>query len=528
MRSLTFGAIGIHAETWRPVAADSQAAPRVPQRTEVRERDGRRQSRGACVPILAVLILVGVTLRIVALASWWPAATLFTDSYAYTKYAASNPLASPQHPAGYPALLAFIGFFSRAIWVTIVLQYAMGVASALLMFATVRRLTGSAWPGLIPAAWILLNADEIYLEHTIMSEPSFVLALAGMYYAAVRAIDMPSPWWRWPAAAAVLATAATVIRSAGVFAIPVLTLTLLIARPQPWRLRWRAPAAFLGIAAALLACYATANLISNGQFEVGPRQGWHLYGRVAPFANCRDFTPPKGTERLCETIPPDRRPGVPYYMFFPGSPAIRAYGPEPWKNHDSDLGAWARKAALAQPGDYALEMWRDLRSWFVPSLRSKRPFGAGDLDPGLDWTSDTNGSSAQGKVFIFTENLVAANVQRFYNGFTIRRSRGGRDFLHDYQRVFRFGATALTIATLLCILGLFVGPRRSRVGVLLLGGSGLALLAAPTLSGYYVGRYAVPLAGPISAGAAIFLWTLWGAVSSRSAARSSAPALPPG
>ena len=73
----------------------------------------------------------------------------------------------------------------------------------------------------------------------------------------------------------------------------------------------------------------------------------------------------------------------------------------------------------------------------------------------------------------------------------------------------RFGGTALAITTVLALIGLLVGPRRSRVGVLLFGIGGLALLVAPVLTGNYAGRYTVPMAGPLFAAAAITALALW-------------------
>jgi hypothetical protein len=61
---------------------------------------------------------------------------------------------------------------------------------------------------------------------------------------------------------------------------------------------------------------------------------------------------------------------------------------------------------------------------------------------------------------------------------------------------------------LLSGLGLFIGARRSRVGVLLFGVGGLAQLIMPTISVLYMGRYTVPLAGMFAAGGAIALWSV--------------------
>jgi hypothetical protein len=452
--------------------------------------------------ILAAFVVIGVAVRVVAFTAWWPASTTLADAIPYSAYAESDPLGDPQHPVGYPAMLALLGFVTRDLAVTIVVQHLLGLASGLVLFAAVRRLTHSPWPALAPAGVVLLNADLVFLEHTIMSEGPFVAAMAVAIYASVRAIDSPDPWWRWPAASGALIGLAGLMRSTALFLLPIAALAILLARGRPWRLSWRAPVATAGVGAILLGGYAFANLAANGRFEVGPAQGWHLYARVAPFADCTQFDPPAGTRRLCETTPPDSRPGGDFYLYQADSPALKAYGPQPWREHDGDMGAFARQAIWHQPKTYALTIWRDVRYFFVPSARKPRTFAGGDLDAELDWTVWYPGSAK-------TVRDVRAGMQAFFDPFRTSKSDGSLAFLHDYQRVFRFGATMLTITTLLILLGLFVGPRRSRVGVLLFGVGGLVMLAGPTLSVYAIGRYTVPVAPMIAAGAAIVVWTLW-------------------
>jgi Dolichyl-phosphate-mannose-protein mannosyltransferase len=462
----------------------------------------RGRAAGPAYWVLGVLVALGGALRIVASVSWWPAVTTLADSWPYAAYADADVLGDPQHPAGYPAWLALIGLVTRALPVTIVLQHLLGIVAALLLFAAVRRITRSPWPALVPAAVVLLNADQIFMEHAIMSEAPFVTAMAAAAYASVRAIDRPNPWWGWPGAAAALIVVATLLRSAGLFFLPVAALAILLAHPRPWLPRWKAPVAVVGVGAVLLLGYAATNLSANGRFEIGPTQGWHLYGRVASFADCSQITPPQGTKRLCEGTPLETRLGGDYYLYDPASPAIRAWGPTPWKKHDADMGAWARQVIVHQPKTYAKTVWRDLRAYFVPSARQYRLGTGGDLDPQLDWTAPAGPGYAE------TVRDVEAGMEGFFDPFNTTKDRSGLRFLHDYQRVFRFGATLLTITTLLTLLGLLVGPRRARIGVLLFGVGGISLLAAPTLTVYYTGRYSVPVAPLMAASAAIAVWAL--------------------
>lgn len=464
--------------------------------------------------LLAVLLVIGVAVRIVAFTAWWPASTTLADAIPYSVYAATDPLGDPQHPVGYPALLALIGVFTRDVAVTIVIQHIAGIAAALVLFAAVRRMTGSPWPALAPAAVVLLNADVVFLEHTIMSEGPFLAALAVAAYAGVRAIESPDPWWQWPLGAGALIVLAALIRSTALFLLPVALLAIFLAQPPPWRRRWRAPVAMAAAGAVLLLAYASTNLAANGRFEVAPTQGWHLYGRVASFADCNQFTPPKGTKQLCESNDPETRPGADFYLYVAESPALRAYGAQPWKEHDDEMGQWARKAVLHQPKTYAQTVWRDVRTYFVPSTRVARPWAGGDLDSELDWTVWYPGSAK-------TVRDIHAGMRAFFDPFRATRHTASLELLHDYQRVLRFGATSLTITALLTLLGLLVGSRRSRIGVLLFGVGGLAMLAGPALSVYAIGRYSVPVAPFFAAGAAITVWTLWRMEAARRVSASS-------
>ncbi len=448
--------------------------------------------------ILIGLVAAGLVLRITAELAWWPTTTTLSDSWPYSAYAGANPFDNPQHPGGYSALLAIVGLVTHQVAVPVILQHLLGIAAGLVMFAATRRVAGSGWPALFPAAAVLLNADLIYLEHSIMSEGPFVFLLAVGFYAAVRALDEPEPVWRWPLAAGALLAMSTTLRSAGLFAIPVAALALLLFRPRPWRPRLGAIGVLLGAAAVVLVAFAVTNKLSTDRLEIGPSTGWHLYQRVAPFADCAKFDPPEGTQALCETTPPDERPGGDFYLFDPKSPAVREFGYI--GNDDSLVGSWARAAIRAEPGEFADAVWDDFTAFFVPSRHLVIPYSGGGLDPQLDWSAAIPPlTPEETKVETDTQN----GMQWFYDDFTVDRDAGLLGQLHDYQRRFRFGPTMLVIATLISLLGLFTGPRRMRIGVLLFGLTGIALLVAPVVGGIYVGRYAVPLGGPMAAAAAL-------------------------
>jgi hypothetical protein len=446
--------------------------------------------------VLWILVIAGLAVRLVATVSWWPTSPALADSWPYAYYAGHGVLSDPQHPAGYAIFLALIGVFTREVAVVSILQHLVGVGAALVTFAAVRRLVGSPWPALVPAAFILLDADGIYLEQTVMSETLSIFLIAATFYAAVRAIDARG--LRWAAVAGALAAISAIVRTDAIFVPLLLALALLLSQPRPWRPRWRPPATLLGVTVVLLVAYATVNVVANGRFEVGPSTGWHLYGRAAPIANCKLFTPPAGTAGLCETTPVSQRLGPDHYLFDPTSPAVHLFGSI--GHDDGKVGAWAEQAILAAPGAYLQSAWDQFKDYFIPSLHLYTSGNGGALDPQLDFTAPPDPTEVKD---------VTTGMETFFDKFHLHRRPRGLQALHDYQRVFRFGGTLLSLAALLTVLGLCIGPRRARAGVLMFGVGGIAMLVPASLLGTYVGRYTVPIAGPMAASAAIVGWTLW-------------------
>ena len=341
------------------------AAPRASRRHRAREAIRSWWPGGAPGRILLALLALGVLLRLVAIASLWPVTNTIDDGY---QLFASNPFEDAQHPAGYGLIVAGLGHLTQSVILPVLLQHLCGIASALLFFAATQRISGSPWAGLLPAGIVLLNPDLIFLEQAIMSETWAVLASAVGLYAAVRATDPGRAAWRWGLAAGVVLGLGVTMRTAGLLMIPVVVLAVFLCRPRPlrgWRRSLPAPLAMASGAAIVLLAYASANAAFGPRFGVGPSPGWYLYGRVAQFADCSQFTPPAGTGVLCDSRPPSERPGARDLLFSPEEPAQFYFAP--FGNHDELLGEWASRAARAQPLDFARTAWDYLRSYYVPA-----------------------------------------------------------------------------------------------------------------------------------------------------------------
>ena len=117
---------------------------------------------------------------------------------------------------------------------------------------------------------------------------------------------------RWLAVSGVLAMCATLSRSVGMAVVLGLAGVILIAASGPGsRSAPRYPSArsWEGLSRCL-GVYVLAFVAVGGTYlGLGDMSGWNVYSRVAPFADCRQFTPPEGTAPLCEQRPQAQRPG---------------------------------------------------------------------------------------------------------------------------------------------------------------------------------------------------------------------------
>ena len=422
----------------------------------MRDEAGARWPPGAAGWALAGLIVLGIALRILAVVSLRPT-TILEDNY---QIYAHNPFLDPLHPAGYGLILGAIGRFTRDINATILLQHLAGIASALLLYGATKRVTGSRWAGLLPAGVLLLDGDIVFLEHSIMSESWAILTISIALYATVRSLDQPTPWIRWPLLAGAAVAAGIMIRSATLPLLGVTVVALLVGAPRrsgSRPRRWSAPLAVAGVSIVCLLGFGAANAAFGPRFGIEPSPGWYLYARVAQFANCDRFTPPPGTAQLCQRTPTATRPSAYYYQEIrKASPALRLTGG--FGNDDGLVSSWAHRALEAQFGDFLAMGWSYFRSYYVPSSLPARLKGSTGLDPQLSYTNS-------GNIFFVAGALQA--LHDYYGPFPQRKSHVGLAVLRRWQLIIRFGATALFATTILTLIGLLVGTRRSRFGVLL-------------------------------------------------------------
>ncbi len=450
-------------------------------------------------PLVAVL-LAGVLLRLWAILAFQPAILNSYDTTSYFFFARTQMFSDVLHPAGYMLFLRALHLLSHNLAFTIFVQHVLGLTTAMVFYLAARWVGATRGVALVPAAVICLNADQVFLEHIPMSEVPFTLLLA-VSIAAVfwalrreRAGTAGKPDLLMLAAAGIALGVSVWLRTVSEVLIAVVGAWIAIAWGGSWRRRIGRGALFAAAGLAMVLVYMTAHAIYAGSFSSGAPLGWTLYGRVAPIADCRQFTPPKGTAGLCETTPSDSRPAGNFYTRTAASPAYKLFGPEP--AHDDRVGAWARQVIIHQPLTYAGAVFNDFMRNFAPDYGTRRALdGSGQDELRFD--------NRQPQV---EEGNIRVGDQ-WYDPIHLHVSRSVVD-LSNYQSVFRTQGILVLLSLLLSIVAIALrrGPLRAPTALLFL--IGLSLLALPDITIGYTYRYEVPPAGFLAAAGAMAVYML--------------------
>jgi hypothetical protein len=453
--------------------------------------------------LLWALLGAGLALRISLMLTYTPAVFNYYggDSTRYMRLpftGVSGLFDDAAMPAGYPAFLALLREVWSSLPLTTMTQHLLGLAAAALLYAAVVRIGAPRWAALLPAAVVLFSGDQIFLEHGVFTEALWMPALAFGIYLVARAITSEQPTWWLVAGGAVLGCSALVRHVSEV--LPVLVaIWAALALPAIPTLRLRHAAAVLLPALAVIGVYfVVAKSIAGGNSGMVENQGFALYGRVGQFADCTEFTPPRGTASLCVDTPPAQRPGPFFWTFDEESPIRTEIEFDPSQEEDQELLArFARQAILSQPDDYAWAVARDFLRFFVPGIGDPRPESGSDAE---NMSFARTLPTAQGAS---PSELAEQFGERYSDVGDGTASAASRGFWGGYQSLFRVGGIPLMLLVALSALGAALGRGSMRAGAVLFLGAGLTLLAFPPLFSSYDVRYAVPPIDLLSAGAAI-------------------------
>ena len=402
---------------------------------------------------VGALLLAGVGVRIYAILSY-PPAVLTAHAHDAANYVEAARLGlgrGAQEPSGYPLFLRAAHFISHQLVITIAGQHAFGIAAGALLFLAVRRLGAPLWAACVPAAILWLNGDELFLEHALLSEPLFTAALAATLYAAVRALHGGVGW---PLAVGVLVATLPMIRTVSE-PLPLLVVIWLAVALRRTGQPWTRPAALaLGAAIVAFGAYGAVRSEGVGRVTFFPGgTGWNLYSRAAEFADCRDFTPPRGTRVLCDRTPSGKRPGPEYYLWL-GGPGRAAFGAPAM--HDHLLEEFALAAIVHQPLDYFGLVGTDLVRYF--------DFGFGHLRPD-DFSGPSSIAFPAGTPLLDPQTVQEV---RAYYGHVPAPTGSPALELHRYQSVFRLSGEMLLALLIVSVAGAFASTGYVRWSLLLM------------------------------------------------------------
>lgn len=431
---------------------------------------------------VAVLGILGVTLRVLTMVGYSPANVSHPDTASYVDAAAHSLFSDPFRPAGYALFLRALHAVSRDLSFTIVVQHVIGFATAVLAYVISRQLGARRWVALIPAAAVTLSGDQLYFEYSILSDGVFlalVLLACSLALIVPRLGHSAARQLLLALVAAAVTALSTTVRTVGIALIPVLILWLLRYGGGGRRHRIALAAAAAIVSLAVLLGYAAAQQQATGVFGLSRFGEWPLYARVAPIADCHRFKPPPQSTVLCESTPLSERPGPDYYLWNPYSPAERFLGFPP--AHAAIAGAFAWSTILHEPLTYLGVVVRDLARYIDPSLVTRQQWGADWREMALNQPWDA--SDAWGIPF----------VVHYYRDVHLRVSQPLMNMLEDWRRVFRLHGALIALALVLLGVGLFLSPdRRTSRGLVLLGAFAGILFVVPTATMSYEARYGVP------------------------------------
>jgi hypothetical protein len=303
--------------------------------------------------LLTVLVTAGLVLRVLATVAYRPALIYIDSVAAYLGPLRSLDPSGPD-PLGYDFVMLRPLLALGNLTTVVAVQHLLGVGMAITAYALLVRKGAVRWLAALATVPILLDAYQVQIEHNIMSDSLFqALLVAGFAALAWRG----RPGWRTAAVAGLLLGTATLVRLVGEPTILAALLYVLLAGAD-WRRRLTLATAVSAAFAAPLFAYAVYYHHWTGTYALTHDSGRNLYGRVAPFADCRHLTLPSYEQTLCPLVPPDYRPGPEYWKNDETSPVFH-FTPPPGKTTDEVLRDFSLRIVKHQPVEFAAAVLGD-------------------------------------------------------------------------------------------------------------------------------------------------------------------------
>jgi len=393
-------------------------------------------------PFLVVLGL-GLALRVVAEIAYRPA-LLYIDSYRYLDLVRTTNPAKTQ-TLGYVFFLWPIVKLGN-LFVVSALQHVIGLGIAVAIYALCMRYRVSRWLAAAAAAPVLLDAYQVQIEHTVMSETLFEALLVGGMLALL--------WHRRPSTRALIVGGVLLGLSVPVrvVSLPLLLPVMLFAfvsGPGGWRRLGRT--ATVGIAFALpVVAYLGYYRTQAGIWGLTTSDARAMYGRAAEIVDCSTIKIPAFERPLCPVEPLGHRIGIDYYAHtYPVADLVEV---PPGKTLNKVVRDFSRRVFKQQ----ALDLLHGVTVDFLKAFRWDRTDARGDV-PVARWQFQTR--------WPFREFDPAAATRR-WGGGTPTVVEPLADFLRGYQLSVGYTPGPLIAVALLAGIGAGIGfgnARRARL-----------------------------------------------------------------
>jgi hypothetical protein len=304
-----------------------------------------------------LVLTAGLALRALAQAACRPA-LLYIDS---EKYLEGSVATAPQ---GYQALLRVLDPVGGLALVAAV-QHLFGLAMAVALYALLLRRGAPRWVATLAAAPVLLDAYQLQLEQTIMSDVLFeAMITAALVVLLWRGQRGPGGAWPIAAGALVLGAAVTVREIGAVLIVPVVVFAALIVRG--WRQRAGRAALAAGCFVLPVLGYLTGTFLVSGHFVMSGNGPSPQYGRAAAAADCGTLKMPADERALCPSPAQTLAlGGIDGLLHNPRSPGHTVPVP-PGLTRDEFLDRFALATFRQQPLRVAASVARDWVRLFAP------------------------------------------------------------------------------------------------------------------------------------------------------------------
>jgi glycosyltransferase involved in cell wall biosynthesis len=301
--------------------------------------------------LFAFILAGGVFLRVMATAAYRPA-ILYVDSlYVYLNHLPGTTLPFSEKavpdPLGYNMLLLQPMLAVGNLFTVVTIQHVLGLAMGVFIYIVMRRWGVWRWLAALATAPVLLDAYQVQIEHTIMSDSLFQALLVAAFAAIA--------WRRRPTTPALVIAgvalgAAGTVRSVGLPVFAVFIVYVLATRPG-W-LAWRGKlvgAAVLVIAGVIpVAGYQLYATHTETHLAAQDVRSNTLYARVATFVDCGSLKLPADEVQLCPKEPLKQRHTPDFYAHSPDSPLFHVTLP-PGKSLNELTTDFSLRAVRAQP-----------------------------------------------------------------------------------------------------------------------------------------------------------------------------------